>query len=322
MIKITTTTFLFMIANSLHSQELLNEYAYFKTKWVADSLYKVGEYFKAEKIYTLAKKQTNHLAFHQTIYKKTIPLYLKIGKLKKCKKHLHLLLNSGYIVYEWKRLLSDTLWLNKKEWQNIKDKNARNQYNTESGNSKSLKKTLSEAYIRDQRIRKPHILDSLKQIYPDSIAQKILTDSSNSIDSYNIQILKKVISENGWPTIQQVGSDGISNCWILIQHADLDVEFQKTVLPLIEEAVLKGEGHLLHYAYLMDRVLVNTRQDQIFGTQFGDPILDENRRVIDVLPKPLKDEKNLDILRNAFELNTFQEYKKLFFERFYGSNKQ
>jgi hypothetical protein len=80
--------------------------------------------------------------------------------------------------------------------------------------------------------------------------------------------IAEIIAAVGWPGTALVGADGSDAAWLLVQHADHDVEFQKRALLLLKRAVAVGEASPRNLAYLTDRVCVNCNQPQIYGTQF------------------------------------------------------
>jgi hypothetical protein len=86
-----------------------------------------------------------------------------------------------------------------------------------------------------------------------------------------VALLKQMIAEYGWPGITLVGEDGATAAWLIAQHADFDVPFQRQCLALVEEAYQRGEVTGMHLAYLTDRVLIAERKPQLYGTQ-GTPI--------------------------------------------------
>jgi hypothetical protein len=94
-----------------------------------------------------------------------------------------------------------------------------------------------------------------------------------------VQRLKEIVQDNGWPTISRVGKDGASAAWIVVHHADLDVEFQRRCVPLLEAAAQEGEVELKHMACLTDRVLTATGQPQAYGTQ-GMPVPAANLQAV------------------------------------------
>jgi uncharacterized protein DUF6624 len=85
--------------------------------------------------------------------------------------------------------------------------------------------------------------------------------------------LKDIIAEHGWPTIPLVGEQGSLGAWILAQHADHDHAFQLQCLDLMAAEVAKGTISRWQFAYLVDRVLANHKQAQIFGTQLQQPAI-------------------------------------------------
>ena len=54
--------------------------------------------------------------------------------------------------------------------------------------------------------------------------------SVKEIDKKNLSELKGVIKNYGWPTVPLVGSRASNAAWLLVQHADSDLEFQKHCL--------------------------------------------------------------------------------------------
>ena len=91
------------------------------------------------------------------------------------------------------------------------------------------------------------------------------------------QLLRQILAEFGWPRISVVGEDGANGAWLVAQHADDDVPFQRHCLTLMEQAHRQGEASGKELAYLTDRVLVNERRPQIYGTQ-GSPFYDPATR--------------------------------------------
>jgi len=89
----------------------------------------------------------------------------------------------------------------------------------------------------------------------------------DEIDLANTKRVKQFIDEHGWLTISRFGPQADQQAWLLVQHADRDVEFQKRVLALLEPLVAKGETEPSHFAYLYDRVASGEGRPQRYGTQ-------------------------------------------------------
>ncbi|HET8725301.1 MAG TPA: DUF6624 domain-containing protein [Anaeromyxobacteraceae bacterium] len=111
--------------------------------------------------------------------------------------------------------------------------------------------------------------------------------------------MKQVVKAHGWPGKSLVGDDGATRAWLLVQHADRDVAFQKECLVLLEQAVKSGEASGIHLAYLADRVATAEDRKQVYGTQFGDGE-----------PLPIEDEAHVDERRKAIGLAPLAEYRK------------
>lgn len=86
------------------------------------------------------------------------------------------------------------------------------------------------------------------------------------VDRANTARLKEIVAEHGWPGNQLVGEAAAHAAWLLAQHAPPD--FQEQCLPLLEDAVARGDASRPDLAYLMDRVLMHRGQPQVYGTQY------------------------------------------------------
>lgn len=90
-----------------------------------------------------------------------------------------------------------------------------------------------------------------------------------AVDGKHTEIMKTLVHTLHWPKLSEVGKDGMHAAWILVQHADHDVAFQRKCLTLMEELVPEKEIELWQVAYLTDRVLLNEGEMQIYGTQWS-----------------------------------------------------
>lgn len=131
------------------------------------------------------------------------------------------------------------------------------------------------------------------------------------IDRANTARMKEIIAEFGWPGKSLVGGDASIAAWLLVQHADLDVPFQKQCLALMEQAVKDKEARAADFAYLTDRVLVADNQKQRYGSQ----LLPVNGKLT---PQPIEDEEHVDKRRKEIGLEPLAEYVKTA-EKFYRS---
>jgi hypothetical protein len=168
-----------------------------------------------------------------------------------------------------------------------------------------LREELLARMAEDQEARK-HLLDLMGHPagLKDADKQIELEKSKlRDIDGRNLVRLKEIVRHFGWPGQNLVGSDGSQAAWLLVQHADSELAFQKQCLALIVVAVKKGESPPEHMAYLTDRVRVAERQKQVYGTQFHDV----NGKLE---PNPIEGEADLDRRRREVGLPPMADYRK------------
>ncbi|MEN9440444.1 MAG: hypothetical protein RLZ33_520 [Bacteroidota bacterium] len=171
-----------------------------------------------------------------------------------------------------------------------------------------------DLYLSDQRCREQlrkfnnHELDST--IYK----KEILENSIRTTDSVNFYRLKKITDTYGFPGYTLVGEDFSDSFWNLVQHQDNHLEYQKEVLALMKIEVDKKNASGSYYAYLTDRVLVNSNEEQEFGTQMR-----INEAGTSYEPKPVIDPTNLNTRRASVGLTTIEEYIQLMNTRYSGN---
>ncbi|MCD9085782.1 DUF6624 domain-containing protein [Stenotrophomonas sp. SY1] len=91
-----------------------------------------------------------------------------------------------------------------------------------------------------------------------------------AVDAANLPKIRKIVADHGsLPSARQVGGDGVSAAWLLVQHADRDPAFQQQVLDRIMPLVESGEVSSREIALLTDRVLVNAGAPQRYGSQLA-----------------------------------------------------
>jgi len=62
------------------------------------------------------------------------------------------------------------------------------------------------------------------------------------VDSANLKRLKHIVAQDGFPTAEMVGLDGVGAAWLLTVHATDDPDFQEHVLELTREHVRRGRS--------------------------------------------------------------------------------
>ena len=119
--------------------------------------------------------------------------------------------------------------------------------------------------------------------------------------SVNTIKVKKILDEHGWLGVDIIGSQGNTTLFLVMQHSDF--ETQKEYLPMMREAVKKGNANGNDLAFLEDRVALRGGEKQIYGTQIAP---DPETGVYIILP--LIDPENVDKRRAEIGLGKFQDY--------------
>lgn len=105
-----------------------------------------------------------------------------------------------------------------------------------------------------------------------SRTQLKLRDHILLVDRVNTEHLKALMARCGWPSTGAHGARAVKDAWLLVQHAERDLAFQKQVLDLIGQAAAAGgEGPDQSFAYLYDRIAVAEKRPQRYGTQLSAP---------------------------------------------------
>lgn len=117
----------------------------------------------------------------------------------------------------------------------------------------------------------------------------------------NAARLQQIVARHGWPGRALVGEDGAEAAWLVVQHAIGEPNFQRAMLPVLQQAVERGEVPAWQPAYLEDRICMYEGRPQLYGTQFvpGD----------DGLPTPwtVADPEQVNQRRAALGLDTLEQ---------------
>jgi len=140
---------------------------------------------------------------------------------------------------------------------------------------------------------------------------KKLAADVEAIDRKTTKRMHDIVTKYGWPGKSLVGEDGANSAWLLVQHADKDLAFQKDVLAKMEPMAKTEEVSPIDYCYLWDRVAVAEHRPQRYGTQFNDK----------QEPQPIDDEAHVDERRASIGLPSMAEYREQM-RKMYGPPKK
>ena len=173
-------------------------------------------------------------------------------------------------------------------------------FSQEKISNPKLKILIDSLFNVDQQVQLDFAEVLLNRASSDSI--KLFSDRKNQTFARHIPLIKKVILNFGYPSFEKVGKETSSNFFTLIQHSDIDLEFQKKMLALIKKQVDKKQVSGNNYAFLYDRVQQNSGKEQLYGTQLG---YDENGNAYS---KNLRDKENTNKRRKEFGMETLEVY--------------
>lgn len=168
----------------------------------------------------------------------------------------------------------------------------------------SLSKILDEVYSDDQQWR--NRLSYYRETYGyNSTEMKVVMDSMRIVDSLNVLKVTAILDKYGWPGPEVVGVSGNKALFLVIQHADLNI--QLNYLPMARGAVEAGKLKAGSLALLEDRIAVRQGKDQLYGSQIGWDMINNTYYLM-----PVTDPDNLDKRRAAMNLPPIQTYLRSF----------
>ena len=150
----------------------------------------------------------------------------------------------------------------------------------------------------------------------DTISIEVIMNNVRVTDSMNFSIIKPVFDKYGYPGYDKVGEQSSHNFWLLVQHADKHPDFQDSVLIKMKIEADKGNSSIKDYAYLFDRVKINSGQPQRYGTQMT---LDSLKMSYE--PKPVEEPDKLNERRKQVGLSPIEVYIKIMNDNFLKSKK-
>ncbi|GAB5555293.1 MAG: hypothetical protein Sapg2KO_48840 [Saprospiraceae bacterium] len=217
--------------------------------------------------------------------------------------HLFRLAESGSKYRDYNHITSDSdlnaLHSNKR-WNELVALVKTNKEEYEKDLDKPLVKQLDAIYQLDQSYRR-QIGDIEEKYGRNSEEMQNHWRLIMETDSINLIKVKKILDERGWLGPKVLGQQGNGTLFLVIQHSDL--ETQVKYLPMMREAVKKGNARASSLALLEDRVALGQGKRQIYGSQIGrDPESGEYYVL------PLLEPENVNARRREVGLGPIEEY--------------
>jgi len=172
----------------------------------------------------------------------------------------------------------------------------------EANYDKPLQKELISIFYDDQNIRQQYIGAQRKYGFENKIVDSIGSIMAKK-DRINLTKIKKIINEKGWVGKDKVGQQASTTIFLVIQHSDLKT--QQHYLPIMRDAVKKGNADASSLALLEDRVALGEGRKQIYGSQIGINPTTKKQYIL-----PLFDPDNVDKRRAEVGLEPLSDYAK------------
>jgi hypothetical protein len=156
-----------------------------------------------------------------------------------------------------------------------------------------LRRRLLDMAEEDERVRAELAASGeLFRSYPPRMAE---------VHNRNGNELQVVIDQHGWPGRSLVGEDGAEAAWLILLHAIGNPALQRGALPILQDAIARGEAPPAHAAYLEDKIRFFERRPQRYGTQAD---WDENGQMTTWM---LEDPHRVNEYRRSVGLNPLVE---------------
>lgn len=187
-----------------------------------------------------------------------------------------------------------------KRWKKVLKKVKANKEKAEANLDKNLMAKLDTIFQEDQNYRQQ--IKGIEEKYGrESNELKAHWKMINMKDSINLIKTTKILDKHGWLGQDVIGQQGNSTLFLVIQHSD--IKTQEKYLPMMREAVKKGNASSSSLALLEDRIALRKGEKQIYGSQIG-----RNQETGEFYVLPLTDPENVDVRRAEVGLGTIQEY--------------
>lgn len=143
-------------------------------------------------------------------------------------------------------------------------------------------------------------------------AQQKIVKKNHAVNERKV---RKILDEQGWPSIAAIGEQGSRTLFLVIQHSAPEIRVK--YLPMMKEAVKKGDLLPRYLANVEDRVATDLGQLQVYGNQVK---YYPETKSFDVWP--IKDPANVDQRRASIGLGPIAEHLKNRFNLEWDLDKQ
>jgi len=187
-----------------------------------------------------------------------------------------------------------------KRWEMLIMEVKKNKDLAEAHLEKPLVVMLDSIYLADQSLRRQQLKFLKKHGWKSEEMQQLLTQIHTN-DSINLISVSRILDERGWLGTDIIGVQGNRTLFLVIQHADLKT--QEKYLPMMRDAVSKGNANASSLAMLEDRIALANGEKQIYGSQIS-----QDPKTGEYYVSPLIDPEHVDERRAKVGLRSLQNY--------------
>jgi len=163
---------------------------------------------------------------------------------------------------------------------------------------------LAGHWVEDQAARRVYIGSRTEDEFGvEHWTRRLASTRTSLADSNSTQFMKTVLDEYDWIDIERFGDRVSMAAWLMVQHADQHVELQRLALSRMEPYLETQGVSKENYAFLWDRVAVNSDKKQRYGTQPTWECTPEGNLTL----QPLEDPENVNARRAEMGMNTVEE---------------
>ncbi len=267
----------------------------------ADSLFKLKQYKTSAELYTRAFKVNGWKGTLEDRYNAACSWALANNADSSFSQLARIVTKGSYKDYEQITTDKDLNTLHAdKRWSPLLAMVKKNKEKAEANLNKPLAQHLDSIYIDDQKYRQ-QMSEVEKKFGWNSNEMKTLWQTIGQHDSVNLIKVKAVLDKYGWLGPDVVGDTGAATLFLVIQHSPQVV--QEKYLPMMRDAVKKGNADGIDLALLEDRVALRQGKMQVYGSQIArDPETQQ------YYVQPLEDPDHVDQRRAAVGLPPMAEY--------------
>lgn len=175
---------------------------------------------------------------------------------------------------------------------------------SEDKNIAAVQQTLAKHWVEDQAARRVYLASRTEdKIGAAHWTRRLAVVTTSQADASSTQYMRGLLDEYDWIDTHRFGKRVSMAAWLMMQHADAHVELQALALKRMKPYLENGGVKKGDYAFLWDRVAVNSDRKQRYGTQPTWECTPEGTLTL----KPLEDPETVNARRAAMGLGTVED---------------